>query len=134
MDLAAIIKPIASYWPIITNTIVRIRSKFPISAPAFLIFSQDCASPIWYFFKISLIRILAGLMHSNIANMDKGMEKVVAQSADWTGNSVTVLNEKDTATNTVKWTNWSRVKLHNPLGLCTFTISIARWDRAMASA
>ena len=42
---AAIIKPIASYCPMITNMIVRIRSKFPINAPAFLIFSQDCVSP-----------------------------------------------------------------------------------------
>ena len=75
MDFAAMIKPIASYLPIITNIIVRIRSRFPINAPAFLIFSQDSVSPIWYLFKTSLIRTLAGLMHNSTASMNKGMEK-----------------------------------------------------------
>ena len=32
MDFAAIIIPTASYWPIITNMIVRARSRFPINA------------------------------------------------------------------------------------------------------
>ena len=74
MDFAAIIKPIASYCPMITNMIVRIRSKFPINAPAFLIFSQDCVSPTWYFFKTNLIRMFAGLMHNSKANMNRGIE------------------------------------------------------------
>ncbi len=46
MDFAAMIKPIASYCPMITNMIVRIMlSKFPINAPAFFdIFTRLCLS------------------------------------------------------------------------------------------
>ncbi len=45
IDLAATIKPIASNCPSKTNTMVSIRSKLPINAPAFFMLSQDSDSP-----------------------------------------------------------------------------------------
>ena len=75
-DFAAIINPTASYCPIKTNTNVRIRSKFPISAPAFFMFSQEVVSPILYRSNISLMKILVGFRQYNKLNANKGIGNV----------------------------------------------------------
>lgn len=67
-DFAVTINPTASYCPIRTKTIVSILSKLPINAPAFVILWQDSASPILYFSKINLTRMLVGFKQHRIAN------------------------------------------------------------------